>query len=139
MRFAGAEAARPCPAALSALAAADAIVIGPSNPVISIGPILAVPGMRAALMGAPAPVVAVSPVVDGGVLKGPTAAFLAWAGVGLDAAGVAACYAGLIDGVVADEPTPGIPSLETDTLMAGPADRHRLAQETVAFCRRLAE
>jgi LPPG:FO 2-phospho-L-lactate transferase len=139
VRFAGADAATVCPAAAEALAAAEAIVIGPSNPVISIGPILAVPGMREALAGAAAPVVAVSPIVDGTVLKGPTAAFLAWAGVELDAAGLAACYAGLIDGLVTDETTAAIASHETDVLMAGAAGRRRLAEETVAFCRRLAE
>ncbi len=139
VRFAGADAASVCPAALEALAAADAIVIGPSNPVISIGPILAVPGMRAALRGAAAPVVAVSPIVGGGVLKGPTAAFLAWAGVELDAGGVGECYADLIDGLVSDEPAGAIASHETDTLMADAAGRRRLAEETVAFCRRLGE
>jgi LPPG:FO 2-phospho-L-lactate transferase len=139
VRFAGADAATVCPAAAEALAAAEAIVIGPSNPVISIGPILAVPGMREALAGAAAPVVAVSPIVDGTVLKGPTAAFLAWAGVELDAAGLAACYAGVIDGLVTDETTAAIASHETDVLMAGAAGRRRLAEETVAFCRRLAE
>jgi LPPG:FO 2-phospho-L-lactate transferase len=139
VRFGGAEAATVCPAAADALARAEAIVIGPSNPVISIGPILAVAGMREALREAPAPVVAVSPIVDGAVLKGPTAAFLAWAGVSLDSDGLAACYAGLIDGLVADEPTGAVATLQTDTLMDGATGRRRLAAETLAFCRRLAE
>ena len=75
---------------LDAIASARAIVIGPSNPVISIRPILDVPGMANALRAAPAPVVAVSPIVGGEVLKGPTEAFMDWAGLTLDAAGVAA-------------------------------------------------
>ena len=68
------------PRSCAALAAASAIVIGPSNPVISIGPILSVPEMRQALLDSPAPIVAVSPIVGGAVLKGPTEAFMRWAG-----------------------------------------------------------
>jgi LPPG:FO 2-phospho-L-lactate transferase len=70
--FEGIEAARPTPEVLDAIARARAIVIGPSNPVVSIDPILAVPGMRQALQAAQAPIVAVSPIVRGAVLKGPT-------------------------------------------------------------------
>ena len=135
--FDGADAARPTPEALAALAAARAIVIGPSNPVLSIGPLLALPGMREALRGAAAPVVAVSPVVGGRVLKGPTAACLAWAGQPVSAAGVAARYDGLLDGIVADEPVPVLPVLETDLLMADAAGRARLARETLGFAEAL--
>ncbi|HEX7292453.1 MAG TPA: 2-phospho-L-lactate transferase, partial [Conexibacter sp.] len=122
--FDGVEAARPTPEVLDALARARAIVIGPSNPVVSIGPILAVPGMREALRAASAPVVAVSPIVGGAVLKGPTAACLAWAGQPASAAGVAAWYGDLLDGLVADERLPegtALPLLETDLLMADTA------------------
>ena len=70
--FRGARAAPPSPEVLEAIASARAILIGPSNPIISIGPILALPGMREALIGSPAPVVAVSPLVGGRVVKGPT-------------------------------------------------------------------
>ena len=90
----GIERARPSDAVLQAVAEADAIVIGPSNPVISIGPILALPGMREALRGAPAPVVAVSPFVGGRSLKGPTDAFCDAAGIERSAAGVARCLRG---------------------------------------------
>jgi LPPG:FO 2-phospho-L-lactate transferase len=69
--------ARPSPEVLEALAAAEAVIVGPSNPVISIGPILAVPGMREAIAAAPGPVVAVSPLVGGRAVKGPTDAFIA--------------------------------------------------------------
>ena len=79
LEFRGAEQARPSAEVLAAIAGARAIVIGPSNPLVSIAPILAVPGMREALLAAPAPVVAVSPIVGGEVLKGPTAAFMAFA------------------------------------------------------------
>jgi LPPG:FO 2-phospho-L-lactate transferase len=129
----GADAARPSPEVLAAIGEARAIVIGPSNPVISIGPILAVPGIREALLAAPAPVVAVSPLVGGKVLKGPTDAFMLHAGHALSADGVAAHYAGLIDGLVADERAGGVPTLETDVEMGDPAARRRVARETLAF------
>jgi LPPG:FO 2-phospho-L-lactate transferase len=134
--FDGIEAARPTPEALEAIAAASAIVIGPSNPVVSIGPILAVPGMRDALRAAPAPVVAVSPIVAGQVLKGPTATCLAWAGKPASAAGVVELYGDVLDGVVADEeldPAHPLPTLTTELLMADAAGRKRLARETLAF------
>jgi LPPG:FO 2-phospho-L-lactate transferase len=140
VRYDGVAAAAPPPEALDAVAAARAIVIGPSNPVISIRPILAVPGLEAALRAAPAPVVAVSPVVDGAVLKGPTAAFMAWAGQPLSAAGVAALYGDLLDGIVCDERPAGLPvaALHTRTLMDDAAASERLARETLRFAEGLA-
>ena len=138
VEFRGAEAATPTPEVLDALAGARAIVIGPSNPVISIGPVLAVPGLREALVAAPAPVVAVSPIVEGRVLKGPTAAFLEHAGLPVSADGIAELYTGLIDGLVADERVEGVPVLETDVRMADAAARRRVARETLAFAAALA-
>jgi LPPG:FO 2-phospho-L-lactate transferase len=129
----GLERARPSDDVLAALAEAEAIVIGPSNPVISIGPILALPGMREALAGAPAPVVAVSPFVGGKVLKGPTDAFCAYAGIEPSAAGVAQAYGELLDGMVADEPAPETPFIVVDTLMGTPERRRRLAMKTLEF------
>jgi LPPG:FO 2-phospho-L-lactate transferase len=125
--FMGAGVAEPTPEVLEALASADAIVIGPSNPVVSIGPILAVNGMREAIAAAPARVVAVSPLVGGRVLKGPTSAFMAWAGHPLTSDGVAAHYAGVIDGLVADEPAAAVPTLVTDVDLGDPAARRRVA------------
>ncbi len=138
--FDGIEAASPSPEVLAAIAGARAIVLGPSNPVISIRPILALPGLADALHAAAAPVVAVSPVVGGAVLKGPTAAFLAWAGVRADAAGVAGYYGDLLDGLVTDEalPAAGLPTLRTDTLMADATARERVARETLDFAVSLA-
>jgi LPPG:FO 2-phospho-L-lactate transferase len=136
VELAGIEAARATEEALEAIAAARALVLGPSNPVISIRPILDVPGLAAALRAAPAPVVAVSPIVDGQVLKGPTADFMAWAGLPLGAAGVAQAYAGLLDGIVADEPLPEdeeIVTLQTDTRMPDAAARRRVAHEVLSF------
>ena len=134
----GVEAARPTPEVLEAIAAAEAIVIGPSNPVISIGPILAVPGMRDALAEANAPIVAVSPFVGGRAVKGPTEAFCAHASIAPSAQGIADTYAGVIDGLVADEPVAGLPALELDTLMDTPEARKRVAAATLDFARSLA-
>jgi LPPG:FO 2-phospho-L-lactate transferase len=134
----GAVDAAPSPEVLAALAGARAIVIGPSNPVISIGPILAVPGMRQALLDSPAPVVAVSPIVGGEVLKGPTAAFMRSAGHEPTTAAIADLYEGLLDGLVADESVPGLPVLRTDTLLGDAEGRRRVAAETLSFAEGLA-
>jgi LPPG:FO 2-phospho-L-lactate transferase len=133
----GLERAAPSDAVLQAIAMAEAIVIGPSNPVISIGPILALPGMREALRGAPAPVVAVSPFVGGRSIKGPTEAFCEQAGIEASAPGVASAYAEVLDGIVADEPLEELPSLVTDTLMDSAESRARLAREVLEFARSL--
>jgi LPPG:FO 2-phospho-L-lactate transferase len=133
LEFRGADEASASEAVLAALAGAEAIVIGPSNPLASIAPILAVSGMREALARSPAPVVAVSPIVGGEVLKGPTASFMAFAGLECSAPAVAAYYGELLDGIVADEHVPGLPVLRTDTRMDGPDGRARVARETLAF------
>jgi LPPG:FO 2-phospho-L-lactate transferase len=134
----GLERARPTDDVLAALAEADAIVIGPSNPVISIGPILALPGMREALAGAPAPVVAVSPIVGGRSLKGPTEPFCDYAGIELSATGVAAAYGAVLDGMVADEEVASVPGLVTDTVMDTVEAARRLAGRTLEFAGSLA-
>ncbi|MGA3361120.1 MAG: 2-phospho-L-lactate transferase [Solirubrobacteraceae bacterium] len=131
--FEGATEAAGSPAALEALRAARTIIIGPSNPVISIGPILAIDSIRAAIEVSSSPVVAVSPIVHGDVLKGPTAACMAWAGERADAAGVARLYAPLLDGIVTDEAVEGLRSLECDTLMHDAVSRRRLAGQTLEF------
>jgi LPPG:FO 2-phospho-L-lactate transferase len=135
--------AKPTPEALAALAAAEAIVIGPSNPVISIGPILAVPGMREAIANSPAPVIAVSPFVAGEVVKGPTERFMSALGRPSTAAGVASLYAGLIDAMVVDEGDPDpppeeVPTLAAPTLMEGAASRARLARIVLDYAATLA-
>jgi LPPG:FO 2-phospho-L-lactate transferase len=134
----GLERARPTDDVLAALAEADAIVIGPSNPVISIGPILALPSMREALAGAPAPVVAVSPIVGGRSLKGPTEPFCDYAGIELSATGVAAAYGAVLDGMVADEDVASVPGLVTDTVMDTVEAARRLARRTLEFAGSLA-
>ncbi len=127
----GIDEARPTTEVLREFAAADAIVIGPSNPVVSIRPILAVPGMRAAITGASAPVVAVSPFVGGDVLKGPTRLFCEHAGIDPTAQGLLGAYPGLLDGMVADEAVAGLPLLRTDTLMDTASARSRVAEQTL--------
>ena len=129
----GVDAARPTDAVAEAIAQARVIVIGPSNPVISIGPILAVPGMREALTSASGAVVAVSPLVRGAVLKGPTDAFMQWAGHPLTSEGIAAHYDGLLDGLVADERADSLPTLVTDVEMGDDDARRRVARETLRF------
>ena len=129
----GVDAARPTPEVAEVLATAETIVIGPSNPVISIGPILAVPGIRAALREAPAPVIAVSPFVGGHAIKGPTDEFCRSAGIELSAQGIADHYRDVIDGVVADEPVEGVSGLVTDTLMTDARRREGLARKILDF------
>jgi LPPG:FO 2-phospho-L-lactate transferase len=136
--------ARPTPEVLDALSAAEAIVIGPSNPVISIGPILALPGLREAIAGAGVPVVAISPYVAGRVVKGPTDRFMAALGRPASAAGVASLYAGLITAMVVDSDDPDpppqeIPTLSTGTLMDGAGDRARVARTVLDYAASLAE
>jgi LPPG:FO 2-phospho-L-lactate transferase len=137
LEFRGAEQARPSGDVIEAIARARAIVIGPSNPLASIAPILAVPGIREALLAAEAPVLAVSPIVAGQVLKGPTAAFMAFAALECSAEGVADFYGELIDGIVADENVSRLPTLQTDTRMDDPASRTRVAEETLHFAEAL--
>ncbi len=125
--------AEPTKEVLEALRWAEAIVIGPSNPVISIGPILAVPGMTEAIRRFDVPVLAVSPFVAGQVVKGPTERFMQALGRPSTAAGVASLYAGLIDAMVVDDgdpdPAPAeIPTLAAPTLMEGAAGRARVAR-----------
>jgi LPPG:FO 2-phospho-L-lactate transferase len=138
LEFRGAEQAAPNPMALEAIGTARAIIIGPSNPVASIGPILAVPGIREALAEADAPVVAVSPIVGGAVLKGPTASFMAFAALDCNATGVADFYGELLDGIVADEPVPDLPTLDIDTHMSDAPSRARVAEQVLAFADSLA-
>ncbi len=140
VEFRGAEQARITPEVGVVLRDAEAIVIGPSNPIASIGPMLAVPGMREALTAAAAPVVAVSPLVGGRSLKGPTEAFMSWAGLAVDDGGIASCYTGLAQGMVVDRGTPtgpastaGLVLHQTDTMMDGAEGRRRLARETLDF------
>jgi LPPG:FO 2-phospho-L-lactate transferase len=136
--------ATPTPEALAAIEGAEAIVIGPSNPVISIGPILSMPALREAIVASPAPVVAVSPYVAGEVVKGPTEIFMQAIGRPSTAAGVASLYEGLIDGMLCDHEDPdpppeGLPVMSCPTLMEGHEGRRALAERTLEFASSLGQ
>lgn len=142
IEFEGVEAAAPTEEVIEALGGAAAIVIGPSNPVVSIGPILAVPGMREAVVASPAPVVAVSPFVAGRAIKGPTEKFMQAIGLEPSTAGVVAFYGALLDGLIVDaadpDPAPeGIRALSAPTLMDDPGTRRQVATRTLEFAAEL--
>jgi LPPG:FO 2-phospho-L-lactate transferase len=145
LRFAGAAAATLAPGARAALSAAgvEAIILCPSNPYLSVDPILAVPGMRAALRESGAPVIAVTPIVGGRAVKGPTAKIMGELKLAPSPLTIARHYAGLIDGFVLDERDAALaaqftlPVLATNTVMADLNDRERLAREVLAFAARL--
>lgn len=143
-RFAGVEDAEPAPRVLEALASADLAVFCPSNPWVSIDPILNVPGIRPALAGLP--VVAVSPIIGGQTVKGPAAKMYAELGIEPSALAVARHYRDLLAGFVLDEQDRdqaesvaglGIKPCVTATWMRSPDDRRRLAREVLDFGNRL--
>lgn len=151
VRFDGAATAGPTPEVLAAVDGAAMVIIAPSNPIVSIGPILALRPLVDALAAARSrgtPIVAVSPIVGGRALKGPADRMLASLGEEVSALGVAHRYAGLADGLVIDAIDDALaPRIEalgmavqvTDTIMTDDASRARLAAETLAFARRLRE
>jgi LPPG:FO 2-phospho-L-lactate transferase len=136
VRFAGAEVATPSPAALAALADAERVVIAPSNPLVSIGPLLALPALRSALEARRADTVAVSPIIAGAAVKGPADRLLAELGHEPSVVGVARLYAPLAARLVVDEAdaaladavaAEGIEPVVAPTLMTGPAEAAALA------------
>jgi LPPG:FO 2-phospho-L-lactate transferase len=146
--FVGAAAARPLPEVMALLADPEltGIVLCPSNPFVSIDPILAVPGIRDALRASAAPVIAVSPIVAGLALKGPTAKMMSELAVPSSATGVAAHYGDLLDGFVIDEqddalltPFRGsrVAAIAAPTVMLTLADKVRLATIVCEFAREL--
>ena len=137
----GIEDARSTPEALSAISEADLIIIAPSNPIVSINPIVNIPGMRAALKAAKAPVVAVSPIINGQTVKGPADKMMAAMNFSSDVLGVADCYQGLIDGLVIDNEDQqfsaqlearGLKVMVAQTLMKNRIDKVALAENVVA-------
>lgn len=145
LRFDGAEAARPSPEIVQALAHPElvGIVVCPSNPWLSVDPVLSVPGMRDALRQAGVPVIAVSPIIAGAAVKGPTAKIMAELGLAPSAAQVARHYAGLIDGYILDRqdaalaPEIPLPVHIAPTLMRTRDDKLALATECLDFCEAL--
>jgi LPPG:FO 2-phospho-L-lactate transferase len=141
VRFEGVEAARPAPGVINALETADTIIICPSNPVISIGPILAIPGVREVLARRRARVVAVSPIVGGAPVKGPADKLMAPLGIDVSCVGVARTYADICASLVIDAvdeslapavEAEGVRAVVTDTMMRSPEIAAALAQRTLA-------
>jgi LPPG:FO 2-phospho-L-lactate transferase len=146
MRLEGLAQARPTAQVRAALEEADAVILCPSNPFVSIGPILALPGVRERIMARPT--LAVSPIIGGQALKGPAAKMMAEQGLEVSALGVARHYTGLVDGFVLDEQdaemAEGVRALDmtpfvTDSIMRDKADRRRLAEEVLGFLAELME
>ena len=121
VRFEGAERARPAPGVLESIAAAEAIVFAPSNPVTSIGPILAVPGIREALQRTAAPVIAVSPIVGGAAVSGPAGALMQMMGWPSTSAGVAQVYQDFLDVLVGDSSEKSAVSSQQSAFNAQPS------------------
>jgi LPPG:FO 2-phospho-L-lactate transferase len=141
VRFDGADAATPAPGVIEALRDPDVIAIAPSNPVVSIGPILAVPGVREALRETRAKVVAVSPIVGGRTIKGPADRMMASLGMTPTAAGVAGIYSDFLDVLVIDEQdrelaaaveAAGVRPVVAQTIMRGPEEKRALAAAVLA-------
>lgn len=147
IRFEGAASARVSPAALAALADPHlaGIIVCPSNPWLSIDPILAIPAWREALGQRRAPMIAVTPLVGGQAIKGPTAKIMGELGLDVDVAAIVSHYAGLIDGFILDETDKdraaslGLPVRVAQTVMRSLDDRIRLAEAASGFCRHLAK
>ncbi len=140
LKFEGAEQAQPAPGVLDAIKRASGVIIAPSNPLVSIGPILAVPGIREALVDTDAKVAAVSPIIGGRALKGPAAGMLESLGHESSAAGVAKLYEDMLDVLVLDEEDRvlapdvealGITPIVTNTIMRDAARRRALAEATL--------
>ena len=144
IRFEGAERASAAAGVIEAITdpATKAILIAPSNPWLSVDPILAVPGIKEALAVTHAPVVAVSPIVGGQAVKGPTAKLMGEMGLAVTNESIAAHYADVIDGLLVDERDDAsgltIPHDVTDTLMKTLADRERVARAALALADRIA-
>jgi LPPG:FO 2-phospho-L-lactate transferase len=146
IRFAGAETARPGPGVEALITApeTEAILLCPSNPYLSLGPVLAVPGLRGALRRTKAPVIAVTPLIGGAAVKGPTAKIMADLGLEVSPLSVAAAYGDLLDGFLLDcrdaalAGAFALPVRVADTLMHTLDDRRRVAEAALDFARALA-
>jgi LPPG:FO 2-phospho-L-lactate transferase len=142
VRFQGAERAQPAPGVLEAIAEAEAVVIAPSNPITSIGPILAVPGIRGALMTTAAPVAAISPIIGGAAVSGPAGELMKTQGLPASVVGVARGYADFLNLLIADERdsalgtrVEGVAVRYTNTLMKSEAEKTALARSVLQFLR----
>ncbi|GAB4337235.1 MAG: 2-phospho-L-lactate transferase [Dehalococcoidia bacterium] len=143
-RFAGAEVAHPAPGVVEAIREAESVLVAPSNPLVSVGPILAVPGVREAVRDTAAIRVAVSPIIAGEVVKGPLAKMMTTLGYEVSAVGVAGLYQGLVDVMVIDEQDRdlaprvealGMRCVVTDTMMTSAERKAALARVVVEAAR----
>lgn len=143
IHFEGAVDAAPAPGVLEAIAEANMILIAPSNPFLSVDPILAIPAIRKALRERRAPVVAVSPLIGGQAVKGPTVKLMAELGLAVSNQSIARHYDGLIDGLLIDTgdrgDDPGIAVSACATLMKDREDKARVASQAISFAMRLAQ
>ena len=140
LTFEGAQSAKVPPVVLDTIATADAIVLAPSNPWLSVDPILAIPAIHGALAERTAPLVAVSPLIKGAAVKGPTAKLMGELGLEVNNAAIAAHYGDLIDGLLiheGDDAPAGLRTASTDTLMRSPEDRCRVAHAALDFAAQL--
>ena len=142
VRFDGAATAQPAPGVVGAILAADAVLIAPSNPWLSVDPLLAVPGIRDALTQTRAPVVAVSPLIGGQAVKGPTAKLMGELGLAVKNDSIAGHYDDLLNGFLIDSRdacnVPGLTIDNTDTLMTTLDDKVRVARAALTLAERLA-
>ncbi len=147
IRFAGVEDARPSPHIIAALDSATAVVLGPSNPYLSIDPILAVPGIRERVVKSGVPCVAVSPIIGGKAVKGPAAKMMSELGQDVSSFGVAKHYEGILKGIILDSvdrarcssiEALGVRTAVRETLMDTPADKTRLGREVLEWIQELA-
>jgi LPPG:FO 2-phospho-L-lactate transferase len=148
VRFVGADNARPGPGVVEAIGSADAVLLAPSNPITSIGPILAVPGIREALRATKAKIAAVSPIVCGRAVSGPAGELMRSQGLPVSAAGVAQAYVDFLDVLVCDEVDGGVrgevqrlgvEAQIAKTIMRSASDKARLAEAVLEIVGGLAE
>ena len=145
VRFSGAEDSQPAPGVIAAISHAAAIIVCPSNPITSIGPILSVPGIRAALMASSATVVGVSPMIGAAAISGPAHKLMAASGFESSAFGVARCYGDFLDTlIIADDDRSFMPEIEQRHIKAVAGDirmpnltaKRRLARQLLALARK---
>jgi LPPG:FO 2-phospho-L-lactate transferase len=136
VNFKGAETALPAPGVVAAIIDSDAVFIAPSNPWLSVDPLLAVSAIRVALQTTNAPIIAISPLIEGKAVKGPTAKLMGELGLEVTNASIAAHYGGWLDGLIvngSDDAPERLAIARTDTLMSSPEDRERVARAALAL------
>jgi LPPG:FO 2-phospho-L-lactate transferase len=142
VRFEGADLACPAPGVAAAIMESDAVFIAPSNPWLSVDPLLALPAIRMALQTTKAPIIAVSPLIEGKAVKGPTAKLMGELGLEVSNASIAAHYGDWLDGMIVhgtDDGPEGLAIARTDTLMKSREDRERVAKAALALAKECAK